>query len=134
MYRSEQRVGKIALTFAALTMFIACLGLFGLVTYIAEQRTKEIGVRKVLGASTFNIVSLLSNDLLLLVLLAILIAFPLAYYFMQTWLQNFAYGVSISPWVFVYTGFGAILVAFATIGYKAVLAALTDPIISLKTE
>lgn len=134
MYRSEQRVGKIALTFAALTMFIACLGLFGLVTYIAEQRTKEIGVRKVLGASTFNIVSLLSNDLLRLVLLAILIAFPLAYYFMQTWLQNFAYGVSISPWVFVYTGLGAILVAFATIGYKAVLAALTDPIISLKTE
>ncbi len=134
MYRSEQRVGKIALIFAALTMFIACLGLFGLVTYISEQRTKEIGVRKVLGASTFSIVRLLSNDLLRLVLLSILIAFPLAYYFMQKWLQDFAYGVSISWWVFAWAGVGALLVAFGTVGYRAISAALTNPVTSLRSE
>lgn len=134
MYRSEQRVGKIALTFAVLTMFIACMGLFGLVTYISEQRTKEIGIRKVLGASIFNIVKLLSHDLLRLVLLSILIAFPLAYFFMHKWLQNFAYGVGISWWTFVCTGIGALLIALSTVSYRGIRAALANPVKSLRSE
>lgn len=134
MYRSEQRVGKMALTFAILAMFIACLGLFGLVTYLSEQRMKEIGIRKILGASTFSLVKLLSNDLLRLVLLSILIAFPVAYYFMQKWLQNFAYGVAISGWIFAFAGSGAILIAFCTVGYRAIQAALTNPVTSLRSE
>lgn len=134
MYRAEQRVGKVMLIFAALTIIIACLGLFGLVTYIAEQRTKEIGVRKVLGASIFNIVSLLSRELLLLVLIALLIATPIAYYFMYQWLQDFAFRISISWQVFVAAGIGAMLLTFLTISFQAIKAAMANPVKSLRTE
>ena len=134
MYRAEQRVGKVALAFALLTILIACLGLFGLVTYIAEARTKEIGIRKVLGASVVSITKLLSKDFLVLVLIALVIASPIAYYAMHSWLQDFAYRIEISWWVFVLAGVLAVLVALLTVGFQAVKAAVMNPIKSLKTE
>ena len=100
MYRAEQRVGTLALTFAVLAILIACLGLFGLAAFIAEQRTKEIGVRKVLGASVVSIIGLLSQDFLRLVLIAIVIAAPIAWYAMHTWLADFAYKIIIEWWMF----------------------------------
>jgi len=134
MYQSEQRIGKVALAFGILTVLIACLGLFGLVTYMTEQRIKEIGVRKVLGASVPNIVALLSKDFLKLVGIAILIASPIAYYFMQKWLQDFAYRINIEWWVFASAGVLAVLIAFLTVGYQAIKAALMNPVKSLKSE
>lgn len=134
MYRTEQRVGKVALAFALLTILIACLGLFGLVTYIAEARTKEIGIRKVLGASVVSITTLLSKDFLILVLIALVIASPIAYYAMNSWLQDFSYRIEISWWVFVLAGVLAVLVALLTVGFQAVKAAVMNPIKSLKSE
>ncbi len=134
MYRAEQRIGKVALIFAALTVLIACLGLFGLITYIAEQRTKEIGVRKVLGASIWSIVQLLSKDFLKLVLIAFVIAAPLAYYTMSSWLKDFAFRTQISGWIFVIAGGITVLIALFTISYQSIKAALMNPINSLKSE
>ncbi len=134
MYRTEQRVGKVALIFAVLTIFIACLGLFGLVTYISEQRTKEVGIRKVLGASVGNITTLLTKDFIQLVLLAIVIASPLAWWAMHTWLQDFVYRIDISGWVFVLAGVVAVLIALLTVSYQAIKAAVANPVKSLRTE
>ncbi len=134
MYQAEQRVGTIALIFAILTIFIACLGLFGLITYIAEQRTKEIGVRKVLGASLWSIVGLLSKDFLKLVGIAFLIAAPLAYYAMNTWLEDFAFRVEIPLWIFVAAGVATMLLAFLTVSFQSIKAALMNPVKSLKSE
>jgi len=134
MYRSEQRVGKLALSFSLLAIFIACLGLFGLATYIAEQRTKEIGIRKVLGASIGGIVQLLSREFLLLVLISIAIATPLAWWAMHNWLQDFAYRVSLGWWVFAIAGLLALVIALATISVQALRAALVNPVKNLRTE
>ena len=134
MYRTEQRVGKVALIFACLTIFIACLGLFGLVTYISEQRTKEVGIRKVLGASVSNITTLLTKDFIQLVLLAIVIASPLAWWAMHKWLQDFVYRIDISGWVFVLVGFMALLIALLTVSFQAIKAAVANPVKSLRTE
>ena len=134
MYQAERRVGKIALSFAVLAIFIACLGLFGLATYIAEQRTKEIGVRKVLGASVSNIVSMLSKDFLKLVLISAIIAFPLAWWAMNKWLQDFAYRVNIGWWIFIAAGFIALLIAVITVSTQAIRAAIANPVKSLRTE
>ncbi|MCW3091925.1 MAG: transporter permease [Ferruginibacter sp.] len=134
MYRSEQRVGKIALAFAILTILIACLGLFGLATYMAEQRTKEIGVRKVLGASIQNVVSMLSKDFLKLVFVGALIAFPIAWYSMHKWLEDFAFRVDMSWWIFAFAGFIALLIALATVSFQAIKAAMANPVKSLRTE
>ena len=134
MYQAEQRVGTIALIFAILTIFIACLGLFGLITYIAEQRTKEIGVRKVLGANLWSIVGLLSKDFLKLVGIAFLIAAPLAYYAMNTWLEDFAFRVEIPLWIFVAAGVSTMLLAFLTVSFQSIKAALMNPVKSLKSE
>ncbi|MFN8353115.1 MAG: ABC transporter permease [Spirosomataceae bacterium] len=134
MYRAEERVGQIALIFAILTILIACLGLFGLVTYIAEQRTKEIGIRKVLGASVASITTMLSIDFLKLVGLSILIASPIAYYAMNKWLQDFAFRIEISWWMFVVAGIVSILIALLTVGYQSIKAALINPVKSLKAE
>ncbi|MCP1384127.1 ABC transporter permease [Runella salmonicolor] len=134
MYRAEQRVGKVALTFAILTILIACLGLFGLVTYMAEQRTKEIGIRKVLGASVPNIVSLLSGEFLVLVVISVLIASPIAYYAMSQWLTEFAYRIEISWWMFLTAGILAICIALLTVSFQAIRAALMNPVNSLKSE
>lgn len=134
MYRTEQRVGKIALSFAILTIFIACLGLFGLATYMAEQRIKEIGVRKVLGASIGNLVSMLSKDFLKLVLLAAIPAFPFAWFIMHKWLQDFAFRIDINWWVFAAAAIAALLIALLTVSFQAVKAAMANPVKSLRTE
>jgi putative ABC transport system permease protein len=134
MYRAEQRIGTIALTFAVLAILIACLGLFGLVAFMAEQRTKEIGVRKVLGASIMSIVALLSKDFLKLVLIAILIASPIAWYAMNRWLQDFAYKITIDWWIFALAGLLAIGIALLTVSFQSVKAALMNPVKSLRSE
>ncbi|MCO4291838.1 ABC transporter permease [Solitalea sp. MAHUQ-68] len=134
MYRTEQRVGKIAIVFAMLAIVIACLGLFGLVAYSAEQRTKEIGIRKVLGASAANIITMLSKDFLKLVFVASLIAFPIAWYAMNKWLQDFVYRIEIGWWVFVLAGLTALVIALVTLSFQSVKAALANPVKSLRTE
>src|SRR5688500_16466098 len=119
---------------ALATIFIACLGLFGLATYSAAQRTKEIGVRKVLGATVFNLSSLLSKDFLKLVLIANLIAFPVAWWAIDKWLQQYAYHIEVQWWVFLVAGIIAITIALITICYQAIKAALANPVKSLRTE
>lgn len=134
MYRADERVGKIASIFALLAILIACLGLFGLVTYAAEQRTKEISIRKVLGASVSNIIQLLAKDFIILVLLAIVIAIPVSWWTMNKWLEDFAYKINISVWVFLIAGFIAIAIALLTISFQSVKAAMSNPVESLRTE
>lgn len=134
MYRQEQRVGSVALTFAFLAIIIACLGLLGLATYIAEQRRKEIGVRKVLGASVANIVKMLSIDFIKLVLIAFLIATPIAWWFMNEWLQDFAFRIDLSWGIFAITGLVALVIALITLSFRAIKAAIANPVDSLKTE
>jgi putative ABC transport system permease protein len=133
-YTAEQQTGKLFITFAVFAIFIGCLGLFGLVTYAAEQRTKEIGVRKVLGASVSGIVAMLSKDFAKLVFIASLIAFPFAWWIMHKWLQGFAYRVDISWWIFVVAGIAAILIALVTVSFQAIKAAVANPVKSLRTE
>ncbi|MFD0793950.1 ABC transporter permease [Mucilaginibacter litoreus] len=134
MYRSEQRVGGIFVIFTTMAIIIACLGLFGLAAYAAEQRTKEIGIRKVLGASVSAIVNMLSVDFIKLVVLSIIIASPLAWYLMQKWLQDFAYRINIQWWVLAVAGSSALFIAFITISFQSVKAALANPVNSLKDE
>lgn len=133
-YDAENRLASIVGYFTIIAIVICCLGLFGLATFSAEQRIKEIGVRKVLGASVAGIVTLLSKDFLKLVAIAIVIASPLAWYVMNKWLQDFAYRTSISWWVFLLAGILAALIAFITISFQAVKAANTNPVKSLRTE
>ena len=133
-YRAEERLGRIFGYFALLAVFIACLGLFGLASYTAEQRTKEIGVRKVLGASVSNIVVLLTKTFARLVLIAFVFATPLAYLGMNRWLEDFAYRIDISGWIFLTAGLAALLIALLTVSYHAIKAALTDPVKSLRYE
>ncbi|MDB5119906.1 MAG: hypothetical protein JWN56_1124 [Sphingobacteriales bacterium] len=133
-YKSELKIGKILAVFSGLTVLVASLGLFGLAMFTARQRTKEIGIRKVLGASVFSITSLLSKDFIKLVLVALLIASPLAWYVMNTWLQDFEYRTNMQWWMFALAGVLAILIAFITISFQAIKAALANPIKSLRTE
>lgn len=134
LYRNETVIGTLATIFACLAIFIACLGLFGLATFTAEQRTKEIGVRKVLGASVASIVTLLSKDFLKLVLVAILIASPLTWYAMNRWLQGFAYKIDMAWWVFAMAGLLAVCIALITVSFQSVKAALMNPVTSLRSE
>ncbi|MCU0324599.1 MAG: ABC transporter permease [Spirosomaceae bacterium] len=134
MYRNEQRIGKVFISFAVLAILIACLGLFGLAAFTVEQRTKEIGIRKVLGASVTSITTLLSRDFLKLVFVSIVIASPIAYYFMDKWLSDFVYRIKIEWWIFASAGILATLIAFVTVSYQAIKAALVNPMKSLKTE
>ena len=133
-YKSEQQTGKIFISFAIFAIFIACLGLFGLVTYAAEQRTKEIGIRKVLGASVSGIVGMLSKDFLKLIIIAMLIAFPLSWWAMHSWLQHFAYRISITWRVFVIAGGISLLIALLTVCLQAIKAAIANPVRNLRTE
>ncbi|CAN5806564.1 ABC transporter permease [soil metagenome] len=133
-YASEQQYGNIFSTAAIWAIFIACLGLFGLATFTVESRVKEIGVRKVLGASVQSIVSLLSKDFLLLVFIAFVIATPLAWYAMHQWLQDFASRITIGWWVFVLAGGIALVIALATVSFQAIKAAVANPVKSLRTE
>ncbi|WP_152268413.1 ABC transporter permease [Agriterribacter humi] len=134
LYKSEQVVSKLSNYFAFLAVFISCLGLLGLAMFTAEQRTKEIGVRKVLGASVPNIIALLSSYFIKLVLVAILIASPIAWYAMNRWLQGFAYKIDIIWWIFALAGLLTIGVALLTVGYQSIKAAVANPVKSLRTE
>ena len=133
-YENERTFGSLAMVFALLAIFVGCLGLFGLSGYMITQRTKEIGIRKVLGATTGGIVALLSKDILKLVALAILIASPLAWYAMNNWLQDFSHRIDIGWWVFFVAGVIAILIALATVSFQSVKAALANPVESLRSE
>jgi len=133
-FNTESRIGNLATVFSGLAILISCLGLFGLASFVAEQRTKEIGIRKVLGARVTGLWALLSIDFIKLVALSILIAMPLSYYCMHQWLQNYALHTSLSAWIFVVAGVGLLLVTLATVSYQAVRAALMNPIKSLRTE
>ncbi|MDB5130283.1 MAG: FtsX-like permease family protein [Mucilaginibacter sp.] len=133
-YRTEQRMGTIFITFTTLAIIIACLGLFGLAAYAAEQRVKEIGIRKVLGANVSKIVAMLSYDFIKLVLISIVIASPIAWWAMQKWLQDFAYRQNIQWWVFALAGIGAVVIAFVTISFQSIKAALSNPVNSLRSE
>ena len=133
-FSNEVKIGKLASFFAALAIFISCLGLFGLASFVAEQRTKEIGVRKVLGATVLNVWKLLSKDFVLLVFISLLIASPLAYYFMYGWLENYRYRTNISWWVFALAGTGSLLLTVGMVSFQAIKAALANPVKSLRTE
>ncbi len=134
LYRAEQRAATLLSLFTGLSLIIACLGLFGLAAFTAEQRTKEIGVRKVLGASLTDIVVLLSKGFATLVVVAFVVAVPLAYLAMDRWLQNYAYRIEISWPIFLIAGLSVFLVALLTVSYQAIKAALTDPVESLRYE
>ncbi len=133
-FTNEERIGRLVSLFAVLAIFISCLGLFGLASFIAEQRTKEIGIRKVVGASVFNLWQLLSEDFVKLVMLSIIIATPLAYYGVIKWLNNYTYRTEVSWWVFAIAGIGAIGITLFTVSFQALKVAITNPIKSLRTE
>ena len=134
LFKSEMLIGKLSRVFAALAIIISCLGLFGLAAYMASRRTKEIGIRKVMGATIFNITTLLSKDFLKLILISALIAFPVSWYTMHLWLQNFAYRVDIYWWLFVAAGTLALFIALLTVSFQSIKAAVANPVDSLRSE
>jgi ABC-type antimicrobial peptide transport system permease subunit len=134
IFKSETLIGNLSRIFAALAIFISCLGLFGLSAFTAEQRTKEIGIRKVLGANITGIIAMLSKDFLRIVFIAILLATPLSFYFMDRWLQDFSYRITIGWWVFFFAGLAAILIALFTVSFQAIKVALINPVKSLRSE
>jgi putative ABC transport system permease protein len=134
LFKNEVLIGKLSRVFAMLAIIISCLGLFGLAAYTAERRTKEIGIRKVLGASVSGITGLLSKDFLRLVFISAVIAFPLSWWFMHKWLQNYSYRISINGWVFVVAGLLALFIALFTISFQSIRAAIANPVKSLRTE
>jgi len=133
-FSQEQRIGKLASFFAILAIFISCLGLFGLASFVAEQRTKEIGIRKVIGASIFNIWNLLSKEFIGLVIISLLIASPVAWYFMNNWIHQYTYHTDISWWIFIAAGCGALIITLLTVSFQAIKAAIANPVKSLRTE
>ncbi len=134
VYASDRRTAQVVQGATAVAILISCMGLFGLITFMAEQRSKEIGVRKVLGASVASVVGLLSKEFLSLVLIALVIASPIAWFFMHKWLSNFAYRIDIQWWMFALAGLGAMVIAFLTVGFQSVRAALANPVDSLRSE
>ncbi len=133
-FDNEERIGKLASGFAGLAIFISCLGLFGMASFMAEQRIKEIGVRKVLGASVFDLWQMLSKDFVVLVIIALLIASPVSYFFMHKWLQSYQYRTDITWWIYALAAIGAMLITLLTVSYQSIKAALANPVKSLKTE
>jgi ABC-type antimicrobial peptide transport system permease subunit len=133
-FGNEERIGKLASFFAILAIFISCLGLFGMASFMAERRTKEIGVRKVMGASVFNLWKLLSKDFVVLVFISLLIAMPMAWYFMHNWLQNYQYRSEISWWIFAVAGVGILVITLLTVSFQSIKAALMNPVKSLRAE
>lgn len=134
LFRQEQRLGKVFTAFTIIAIFIACLGLLGLSAYMAEQRTQEIGIRKVLGASAVSILGLLSIEFLKLTGIAFLLSIPVAWYFISDWLQNFAYRIDIGPMVFVYTALATAIFVLLTISWQTLKAALMNPVESIQKE
>lgn len=133
-FATEERIGKLASLFAVLAIFISCLGLFGLASYVAQQRTKELGIRKVMGASVFSLWKMLSKDFVLLVTISILISVPVAYYSLMGWLKNFQYHTELAWWIFAAAGMGALVVTIITVSHQALRAATENPIKSLRSE
>jgi ABC-type antimicrobial peptide transport system permease subunit len=133
-FEDEKRIGNLSTFFAILAVFISCLGLFGLASFVAEQRTKEIGVRKVLGASVFNLWQMLSKDFVNLVIISCAIAIPIAWFFLHQWLLKYPYRTEISWWIFLLAGMGAMCITLLTVSYQAIKAALMNPVSSLRTE
>jgi ABC-type antimicrobial peptide transport system permease subunit len=133
-FADEERVGNLATFFTVLAIFISCLGLFGLASFVAEQRKKEIGVRKVLGASTYNLWRMLSKEFALLVFISCFIAIPLAWYYLNNWLKQYDYRTTISFWIFIVSGIGALAITLLTVSFQAIKAAIANPVKSLRTE
>jgi putative ABC transport system permease protein len=133
-FSDEERIGKLASSFATLAIFISCLGLFGMASFTAEKRIKEIGIRKVLGASVFNLWRLLSKEFVGLVIISFLISVPLSWYLMNHWLLNYEYRSGITGWIFVWTALGTILITLLTVSYQSIRAAITNPVNSLRSE
>jgi len=134
LYDSELRLGKLLNIFATVAILLAVLGLFGLSAYAIQQRVKEIGIRKILGASVPNLVTLLSKDFLMLVAIASLIAFPIAWLVMNKWLEDFAYRVIIPWWIFLFAGLLTVIIALLTVSFQAIRAAFVNPVKNLRTE
>jgi len=134
MYQEEQKLGTLFGNFSTLAIFISCLGLFGLASFAVETRTKEVGIRKVLGASVSSIMMLISKGLARCVFFANIIAWPVAYFVAHKWLQNFAYRVNLGMWIFILSGLASLAIALLTISYQTVKAALADPVDSLRYE
>jgi ABC-type antimicrobial peptide transport system permease subunit len=133
-FATEQRIGNLARLFALLAMFISCIGIFGMASFVAEQRRKELGVRKVLGASVVGVWALLSREFVSLVLISLALASPIAWYFMHGWLQHYAYHTDISWSIFAIAGIGVVLITLLTVSYQSIRAALENPVKSLRTE
>ena len=133
-YKQETQLALLYKIFAGIAIFISCLGLYGLVSFMAAQKTKEVGIRKVLGASVGNIVVLFSKEFTILISIAFVIAIPVAWYFMNEWLQNFVYRISIGAGVFALAIVASLVIAWITVGYRAVKAAMANPVESLRTE
>jgi len=133
-YKQENQMSQLYKIFAAIAIFLSCLGLYGLASFMAVQRVKEVGIRKVLGASAAHIVYLFSREFILLIAIAFAIATPIAWYYMHTWLQGYAYRISISWWIFVAGGLAAVFIALATISFQAIKAARANPVKSLRSE
>jgi ABC-type antimicrobial peptide transport system permease subunit len=133
-FADEERVGNLASFFTILAIFISCLGLFGLASFVAEQRKKEIGVRKVLGASTYNLWRMLSREFALLVMISCFISIPLAWYYLNNWLKHYDYRTTISVWIFIASGVGALAITLITVSFQAIKAAIANPVKSLRTE
>ncbi len=133
-YKQENQLSQLYKIFAAIAIFLSCLGLYGLASFMAVQRIKEVGIRKVLGATAANIVYLFSKEFIVLIAIAFAIATPIAWYYMHQWLQNYAYRINISWWIFLAGGLAAIIIALATISFQAIKAAVANPVKSLRTE
>ncbi|MES1214339.1 MAG: FtsX-like permease family protein, partial [Bacteroidota bacterium] len=133
-YKQENQLSQLYKIFAAIAIFLSCLGLYGLASFMAVQRIKEVGIRKVLGASTANIVYLFSKEFIILISIAFVIATPVAWYFMQNWLQDYSYRINISWWLFAAGGLASVIIALTTISFQAIKAALANPVKSLRTE
>jgi len=133
-FQEEQKMGSLATWFAGLTIFISCLGLFALVAYMAESRRKEIGIRKVLGASVSNLIALLSKEFLILVLISVAVASPIAWWVMEKWLANYAYRTNVPWWLFVVVGCISLGIALLTVGFQAFKAATENPVKAIKSE
>ncbi len=133
-FGEEERIGQLSSSFAILAIFISCLGLFGMASFMAEQRTKEIGIRKILGASVFNLWSLLSKEFVLMIFISLIIATPTAYYFMDSWLQNFGYRTGISIGIFAMANIGALLITLLTVSFQTLKTAFSNPVKSLRSE
>jgi ABC-type antimicrobial peptide transport system permease subunit len=133
-FLNEERIGRLAGFFAILAVFISCLGLFGLASFVAEQRTKEIGIRKILGASVANLWGMLSSDFAVLVMISCFIAIPVSYFYLNGWLLQYEYRIGIEWWVFAVAGAGALAIAVLTVSFQSIKAALANPVESLRTE